>query len=78
MNKSLNTNLLQLWSYGEAKFKSENWTINRVTYSLSGKVVAYVQILEKNFLKLFHNMPILGIRSWRIHSWRIRSWIRCQ
>jgi hypothetical protein len=52
MNKSLNTNLLQLWSYGEAKFKSENWTINRVTYSFNGKVVAYVQILEKNFLKI--------------------------
>ena len=48
INKSLKTNLLQLWSYGEAKSKSENWIVNRVVYSLNGEVIAFTQILEKN------------------------------
>ena len=52
INKSLKTNLLQLWSYGEAKSKSENWIVNRVVYSLNGEVIAFTQILEKNFFKI--------------------------
>ena len=52
IHKSKKSNLLQLWSYGEAKFNSENWIVNRVVYSLNGKVIAYSQILEKNFFKI--------------------------
>ena len=52
IHKSKKSNLLQLWSYGEAKFNSENWIVNRVVYSFNGKVIAYSQILEKNFFKI--------------------------
>ena len=52
IDKSLKTNLLQLWSYGEAKFKCEKWIVNRVVYIHEGKVIGYCQILEKNFFKI--------------------------
>ena len=52
IKKTINSNLLQLWSYGEAKSKSEGWIVNRVVYFFNDKVIAYTQILEKNFLNI--------------------------
>lgn len=47
------SNLLQSWSYGEAKAIAEKWKPNRVVFLNNGKPVAFAQILEKRILFFF-------------------------
>jgi hypothetical protein len=47
------SNLLQSWSYGEAKSKVEGWIVNRVIWYHDDKIVALAQILEKRIANLF-------------------------
>jgi len=41
------TNLLQSWSYGQAKAKAEAWDVRRVVYSVDGRDVAIAQLLVR-------------------------------
>jgi hypothetical protein len=43
------SNLMQSWSYGEAKSKIEGWKVSRIVIWKLNKPVAFVQILEKKF-----------------------------
>ena len=43
------SNLMQSWSYGEAKSKIEGWKVSRIVIWKLNKPVAFVQILEKQF-----------------------------
>lgn len=46
------SNLLQSWAYGEAKNKSEGWTVHRVIFYQGETIVAVSQVLEKRVAKL--------------------------
>jgi hypothetical protein len=46
------SNLMQSWSYGNAKEKVENWKVNRVVYYSGETIVAFAQVLEKKIAKL--------------------------
>ncbi len=46
------SNLLQSWTYGEAKMRTEGWAVQRLVFSRSDVPVALVQILEKRIAGL--------------------------
>ncbi len=46
------SNLLQSWTYGEAKMRTEGWEVQRLVFSKSDEPIALVQILEKRIAGL--------------------------
>jgi hypothetical protein len=47
------SSLLQSWNYGEAKAQTEGWVVHRGVFSVQGRVIAFVQVLEKRIVGLF-------------------------
>ncbi|AOP33704.1 glycosyltransferase [Leptospira tipperaryensis] len=52
------TNLLQSWSYGDAKYQIEGWKPKRILLMIEGKKVALVQILSKTYFYFFRVIRI--------------------
>ena len=47
------SNLLQSWSYGEAKSRSSRWRVKHGVFFSNNKPIAIVQVLQKSFAGIF-------------------------